>query len=66
MNQNPKILYEIIRLLMVQVEEEKHSRQAMIRAMMVGEVMPIQIPTDEEVNARITELYNLVPEVKRS
>lgn len=62
---NQKILYEIIRLLMVQVREEQHSRQTLIRALMTEGVTSVQIPTDEEVNARIKELTPLLQEVKK-
>lgn len=55
-----KILFECIRLLMTQVREEQHSRQALIRAMMVEEAKPVQIPTDEEVTARIKELTEVM------
>jgi hypothetical protein len=65
MNQNPKILFECIRLLMVEVREQKHSRESLIRALITEEAKPVQFPTDEEVNARIEELISL-QEVKRS
>ena len=65
MNHSQKTLYECCRLLMAQVEEEKHSRQVLIRALMTEDAKPRTIPTDEEVDARIAELIS-VQEVKSS
>lgn len=59
-----KILFECVRQLMYQIREEQHSRQALIRALMVEGAKPVQIPTDEEVNERIQELA-LLQEVKK-
>lgn len=44
---------------MIQVREEQHSRQTLIRALLTEE-KTVQIPTDQEVNARILELKNLL------
>ena len=55
-----KTLFEIIRLLIRQVNEEKNSRQILIRSLRTEESKPVTIPTDAEVNARILELKNLL------
>ena len=55
-----KTLFEIIRLLIRQVNEEKNSRQILIRSLRTEESKPVAIPTDAEVNARILELKNLL------
>jgi hypothetical protein len=57
---NQKTLFEIIRLLIRQVNEEKNSRQILIRSLRTEESKPVAIPTDVEVNARILELKNLL------
>ena len=59
------ILYECIRLLMAQVLEEQHSRQALIRALIVEESTPAPIPTDAEVTARIQELQKIILDNKK-
>lgn len=47
---------EVVRLLMIQVREEQHSRQALVRALLREEATTVPIPTDLEVNERIAEL----------
>lgn len=57
---NRQTLFECIRLLMAQVREEQHSRQAMIRALMTEQAVSVAIPTDKEVNERIKELQEVL------
>lgn len=52
-------LKEIIRLLMLQVREEQALRAAMLKAVTVRETEPVPIPTDSEVDARISELQEI-------
>jgi hypothetical protein len=47
---------EIIRLLMYQVREEQRARQSLTRALLREEGAPVLIPTDAEIDARISEL----------
>ena len=60
MKTSRQILYECIRLLMTQVREEQSSRQALIRALMVEDAKPVQIPTNKEVHARIKQLSEIL------
>lgn len=50
---------EIVRLLMLQVREEQHSRESLVRALIREDTVPIPIPTDAEVDARIQELEDV-------
>jgi hypothetical protein len=50
---------EVVRLLMYQVREEQAARHALVRALIREEALPVLIPTDEEVNARILELQEV-------
>jgi hypothetical protein len=59
MKTSRKILYECIRLLMIQIREEQHSREALIRALIREEAQPVKIPTDSEVDERIIQLQEV-------
>lgn len=52
-------LREIIRLLMHQVREEQALRAAMLKSIAVEHTVPVPVPTDSEVEARIQELSEL-------
>lgn len=51
---------EVFRLMMREVREEKHQRQALIRALLREDAVSEPIPTDAELDARIEELREIV------
>jgi hypothetical protein len=59
MKTSRKILFECCRLLMMEIQEQKHSREALIRALIREEAQPVKIPTDDEVNERINQLQEV-------
>ena len=52
-------IFEVVRLLMIQVREEQSAREALVRALVREEVRPVPIPDDTEVNERIEALLEV-------
>ena len=44
---------------MMEIQEQKHSREALIRALIREEAQPVKTPTDDEVNERIIQLQEV-------
>jgi hypothetical protein len=59
MKTSRKILFECCRLLMMEIQEQKRSREALIRALIREEAQPVKTPTDDEVNERIIQLQEV-------